>query len=98
MQAEVDRKLDEIERQHEARVLYACECGGRAWGFASPQAPSFVLTGESEGGNASRSLPRPSLLPAAAALTAFPVVPKSQELELIIELGPPHQTFDFPAA
>ena len=48
MQGEVDRKLDEIERQHEARVLYACESGGRAGGFASSKAPSSVLTGESE--------------------------------------------------
>jgi hypothetical protein len=30
------RELKEIEAQHEVTVLYACESGSRAWGFASP--------------------------------------------------------------
>jgi uncharacterized protein len=30
------RELKAIEAQHEITVLYACESGSRAWGFASP--------------------------------------------------------------
>ncbi len=33
--AEVNERLDAIEREHDVRVLYACESGSRAWGFAS---------------------------------------------------------------
>ena len=33
---EVARRLDTIEREEDVRVLYACESGSRAWGFASP--------------------------------------------------------------
>jgi hypothetical protein len=29
-------RLEVAEREHEARILYACESGSRAWGFASP--------------------------------------------------------------
>ncbi|HEY5823377.1 MAG TPA: nucleotidyltransferase domain-containing protein [Cyclobacteriaceae bacterium] len=29
-------KLDDIEKQNNVRILYACESGSRAWGFASP--------------------------------------------------------------
>ncbi len=29
------KKLDEIERGHKVRVVYACESGSRAWGFPS---------------------------------------------------------------
>jgi hypothetical protein len=29
-------KLDDIERQNNIKILYACESGSRAWGFASP--------------------------------------------------------------
>ena len=28
--------LAEVEREHGVRILYACESGSRAWGFASP--------------------------------------------------------------
>ena len=28
--------ISEVERQHGVKVLYACESGSRAWGFASP--------------------------------------------------------------
>ena len=33
---EVVRRLDMVEREEDVRVLYACESGSRAWGFASP--------------------------------------------------------------
>lgn len=32
----IKAKLDEIERTENIRILYACESGSRAWGFASP--------------------------------------------------------------
>ena len=32
----IKAKLDEIERNENIRILYACESGSRAWGFASP--------------------------------------------------------------
>lgn len=32
----IQAKLHDIEREHDVRVLYACESGSRAWGFASP--------------------------------------------------------------
>jgi predicted nucleotidyltransferase len=32
----VARELRAVERQYAVRVLYACESGSRAWGFASP--------------------------------------------------------------
>lgn len=32
---EVSRRLDAVERSEGVRVLYACESGSRAWGFAS---------------------------------------------------------------
>ncbi|MGC4175725.1 nucleotidyltransferase domain-containing protein [Demequina sp.] len=36
VQAEVRTHLAAIEREHDVRVLFACESGSRAWGFASP--------------------------------------------------------------
>jgi hypothetical protein len=29
-------ELDDIERRHDVKVLFACESGSRGWGFASP--------------------------------------------------------------
>lgn len=34
--AEINEKLDEIERTEGVRILHAVESGSRAWGFASP--------------------------------------------------------------
>ena len=36
MQKEILLKLAELEKQNDVRILYACESGSRAWGFASP--------------------------------------------------------------
>ncbi len=36
MRARVLEELQRIEREHDVTVLYACESGSRAWGFASP--------------------------------------------------------------
>ncbi len=36
MRARVLDELERIEREHNVTVLYACESGSRAWGFASP--------------------------------------------------------------
>ena len=33
---EIAERLGEVEAEHGVRVLYACEAGSRAWGFASP--------------------------------------------------------------
>ena len=33
---EIKAKLSKIEHQENIRILYACESGSRAWGFASP--------------------------------------------------------------
>src|SRR3954452_13450282 len=30
------KRLEEAEAEHGVRILYACESGSRAWGFASP--------------------------------------------------------------
>ncbi|MCF2875739.1 MULTISPECIES: DNA polymerase beta superfamily protein [unclassified Tenacibaculum] len=36
MKKEIKNKLLEIEKNRKARILFACESGSRAWGFASP--------------------------------------------------------------
>jgi len=33
---EISRRLADAEREHNVRILYCCESGSRAWGFASP--------------------------------------------------------------
>ena len=34
--AEIEQRLAALEAEHGIRILYACESGSRAWGFASP--------------------------------------------------------------
>jgi len=36
MKAQIQQMLGEIEQQNNVTILYACESGSRAWGFASP--------------------------------------------------------------
>lgn len=36
METIIKAKLREIENERDVRILYACESGSRAWGFASP--------------------------------------------------------------
>jgi uncharacterized protein len=36
MDSSIKLKLTEIEQENDIRILYACESGSRAWGFASP--------------------------------------------------------------
>ena len=32
----IKEKLSEVEQKHNVKIIYACESGSRAWGFASP--------------------------------------------------------------
>ncbi len=34
--AEILNRLLTAEKEHDVTILYACESGSRAWGFASP--------------------------------------------------------------
>jgi predicted nucleotidyltransferase len=36
MRDEILKRLEAAEAEHRVRILYACESGSRAWGFASP--------------------------------------------------------------
>jgi predicted nucleotidyltransferase len=36
MHAIIQEKLKAIEQEHDVKILFACESGSRAWGFASP--------------------------------------------------------------
>ncbi|OLS63823.1 nucleotidyltransferase domain-containing protein [Pseudomonas putida] len=36
MRERVLEELERVEREHQVKVLFACESGSRAWGFASP--------------------------------------------------------------
>ncbi|OSN11569.1 nucleotidyltransferase [Lonsdalea iberica] len=36
MKHQINAALDEVEREFDVRILYACESGSRGWGFASP--------------------------------------------------------------
>ena len=36
MEKEIRAQLNQLEADHDIRILFACESGSRAWGFASP--------------------------------------------------------------
>jgi uncharacterized protein len=36
MEKKILEKLQEIEKSKKVEILFACESGSRAWGFASP--------------------------------------------------------------
>ena len=36
MKSTIHQFLQEVEKKYRVKILYACESGSRAWGFASP--------------------------------------------------------------
>lgn len=45
---EIQTKLAALEKERDVKVLFACESGSRAWGFASPDSDydvRFIYTG-----------------------------------------------------
>jgi hypothetical protein len=59
MKEEILRRLRSAEEEHSVRILYACESGSRAWGFASPDS-DYERHGESFSGQG-----RPDILESA---------------------------------
>ena len=47
----IKQKLLDIERKENVRVIFACESGSRAWGFASPDSDydvRFIMSPEKD--------------------------------------------------
>jgi len=40
----IKEKLKEIEEKDQVRIIHAVESGSRAWGFASPQGQSHIMS------------------------------------------------------
>ena len=43
MNEAIEQQIKVIEQNHQVTILYACESGSRAWGFASPDSDYDVL-------------------------------------------------------
>jgi len=47
----IEQQIGAIERKYGVKILYACESGSRAWGFASPDSDydvRFILKNDTE--------------------------------------------------